>query len=441
MLMVSKAVAIWNLCIDIDNTLFQQQKMTIPPVVYHSIIDEIRKECRTIQDGISKASSKVAYTTSVLSGDAYVKALLASKNMRKVYKILRLRKPAFMDLHNILMRLKLLASSWRGITIAEKLAIFLYIAAHGASNRLAMDRFSHSGDTTHHVPHDVLWALVALYPRFVKLPTTPRISSYITNTVRLAPYFDKCLGALDDSHIPAFVSTADSAWYRNRKGFTSYNVLAVCSFELQFLYILAGWEGSAHDARVLEDAMSNHGFHILDGYYYPADAGYPMIQRILVPYRKVRYHLKEQYDAEAKPETPQKLFNLRHAQARNAVERIFGIFKKRFAFMATGSKHKIKDQIKLILVCVCLHNFICANNKEHDYPDIQEAFSTTSSTTPSNRTQSQEYTLADNAEDRISIVELRNRIAQKMWDDYQIFRHQQLEWQRRFTFYLMSHFG
>ena len=34
------------------------------------------------------------------------------------------------------------------------------------------------------------------------------------------------------------------------------NVLGVCSQDMQFIYILPGWEGSAADGRVLRDALS-----------------------------------------------------------------------------------------------------------------------------------------------------------------------------------------
>ena len=33
-------------------------------------------------------------------------------------------------------------------------------------------------------------------------------------------------------------------------------MLAAISFDLKFSYVLAGWEGSAHDSRVLEDALT-----------------------------------------------------------------------------------------------------------------------------------------------------------------------------------------
>ena len=51
------------------------------------------------------------------------------------------------------------------------------------------------------------------------------------------------------------------AWI-NRKGANSQNVLAACSFDMKFTYMLAGYEGSCHDARMLEEAIAFHGFPI-----------------------------------------------------------------------------------------------------------------------------------------------------------------------------------
>jgi hypothetical protein len=43
---------------------------------------------------------------------------------------------------------------------------------------------------------------------------------------------------------------------------------------MQFVYILPGWEGSAHDGRVLSDAQSRYGFNTPKGKYWLGDAGY-----------------------------------------------------------------------------------------------------------------------------------------------------------------------
>lgn len=44
--------------------------------------------------------------------------------------------------------------------------------------------------------------------------------------------------------------------YLNQKGKISQNLLTSCNFDLNFLYVLSGWEGSAHDSKVLSDALT-----------------------------------------------------------------------------------------------------------------------------------------------------------------------------------------
>ena len=54
--------------------------------------------------------------------------------------------------------------------------------------------------------------------------------------------------------------------FHGHKDGTTQNVLAAISFGLKFTYVLAGWESSAHDSRVLNDAFARSGgFSIPDG--------------------------------------------------------------------------------------------------------------------------------------------------------------------------------
>lgn len=69
---------------------------------------------------------------------------------------------------------------------------------------------------------------------------------------------------------------------------------------MNFVYVLPGWEGSAHDGRVLADAPMSHGFNTPVGKYWLGDAGYGNTQFIMAPYRGIRYHLKEQRQANLK---------------------------------------------------------------------------------------------------------------------------------------------
>lgn len=66
-----------------------------------------------------------------------------------------------------------------------------------------------------------------------------------------------CLGALDGTHINVLVSAGDKLRYRTRKGQIATNTLVVCDKNMQFMYLLSGWEGSAEDSCVLRDALSH----------------------------------------------------------------------------------------------------------------------------------------------------------------------------------------
>ena len=60
--------------------------------------------------------------------------------------------------------------------------------------------------------------------------------------------------------------------------------MLACDFDLKFVHVHAGWEGSASDARVLHDAL-NHGFEVPPGKFFLVDAGYANTTQFLEPYR------------------------------------------------------------------------------------------------------------------------------------------------------------
>ena len=72
-----------------------------------------------------------------------------------------------------------------------------------------------------------------------------------------------CVGALDGTYINVQVPNGDKPRYRSRKGQICTNTLAACDHNMRFVYVLAGWEGSAGDARVLPDAVNReNGFRV-----------------------------------------------------------------------------------------------------------------------------------------------------------------------------------
>jgi hypothetical protein len=62
--------------------------------------------------------------------------------------------------------------------------------------------------------------------------------------------------AIDDTHVTTNVLVEIQGKFRGRKEETTQNVLVAITFDLKFIYVLAGWKGSAHDSRILGDALS-----------------------------------------------------------------------------------------------------------------------------------------------------------------------------------------
>uniref|UniRef100_A0A803N0B5 Myb/SANT-like domain-containing protein n=1 Tax=Chenopodium quinoa TaxID=63459 RepID=A0A803N0B5_CHEQI len=130
--------------------------------------------------------------------------------------------------------------------------------------------------------------------------------------------FKSCLGALDGTYINVRVTSQERGKYRTRKGTIAMNVLGACAPNMEFIYVLPGWEGSAHDVRVLLNALSRpNGLRVPRGNYYLVDASYTNCDGFLAPYRGKRYHLKEWTDKQ--PESAEEYFNMKHARARNVL--------------------------------------------------------------------------------------------------------------------------
>jgi len=305
------------------------------------------------------------------------------------------------------------------VSIEEKLAIFIYIVSIGASNRQPQEFFARGprAITTHF--NSVLRALLKLHQHVVQLPKPTRpLDRRIAFDRKYYPYFKDCIGALDGTHIPAFVSAEDAPAYRNRKGSLSQNVLGVCTFDLQFCFVFPGWEGSAHDGLVLDSAEEKGNFVCLPGKYYLADAGYANTKHYLTPYRGVRYHLREQALANLRPATKEELFNLRHSSLRNVVERIFGVLKRRFRWLNLAPEYSLDVQIRIVFVLTALHNFIRSWESEDIFAEAEYAEER------AREADLGEQSNGDNNEvshinDSQEMEEFRDKLAEAMWADYQ----------------------
>ena len=154
------------------------------------------------------------------------------------------------------------------------------------------------------------------------------------------------IGCIDCTHIALQMPTHPRPEiFRNRKGYFSLNVQAVCGPKLEFYNIVARWPGSAHDSNIfnnsrlcqeLEDDL--HPGHLL------GDSGYPCRNYLLTPLTSPQSRGDIRYNAA-------------HITTRNAIERAFGLLKRRFACLREKMRTSQTTAQHIVVAAAVLHNY------------------------------------------------------------------------------------
>ncbi|CAN1316271.1 Protein ALP1-like [Linum perenne] len=328
----------------------------------------------------------------------------SSKSDASSLRLIRMNRLMFSKLCELLVVKGGLVRS-NTVDINEMVIMFLYTIAHNEKNRQLSEYLCRSGETISRNIHKVLRAMLKLNHILLKKPEPIPDNS---NDVKWR-HFKNCLGALDGSHINVRVPLDMQTRYRDRKGNTSINILGVCTPKLEFIYCLSGWEGSAHDGRVLRDALARpNGLKVPEGSYYLCDAGYSNCPGFLTPYRGQRYHLKE-WGAN-RPNTAEEYYNMKHASARNTIERAFGVLKMRWAILRDTTWFSTRVVTQIINACVLLHNFIKREQGvdifERNYRDSEPDFHETA-----------DVELISTVQPSTEWTKFRNNLAVEMWEN------------------------
>ncbi|XP_069705672.1 putative nuclease HARBI1 [Periplaneta americana] len=169
-------------------------------------------------------------------------------------------------------------------------------------------------------------------------------------------------GAIDCTHVrlchTKFGDHAES--FRNRKNYFSLNVQAVAGPEGQFLDIVSSWAGSEHNSRIFQN--SRLYVRYVQGEFTGCllgDAGYSCQRILLTPLLN--------------PVTPaDHRYNRAHKRTRCVVERMFGVWKKRFPCLSVGLRNKLENAPNIIVACAVLHNLSLEinDNLPEDDPDM-----------------------------------------------------------------------
>lgn len=110
-------------------------------------------------------------------------------------------------------------------------------------------------------------------------------------------------------------------------------------------HIVARWPGSTHDSRIFDNsqlcALLERGE--MQGHLV-GDNGYACHPYLMTPLLN--------------PQTrPERNYNYSHIQTRGAIERLFGVWKRRFPCIKDGLRTKLDTTLTIIIAVAVLYNF------------------------------------------------------------------------------------
>ncbi|CAH9126372.1 unnamed protein product [Cuscuta epithymum] len=326
---------------------------------------------------------KIPCRTSILTGNAYIDELMTGHPLR-CYENFRMKPHVFLHLCERLKNLDVLHDS-RYLRAGEQLGIGLLVLCLGVGQHTCAERFQHSMRTVHLCVKRVVRALARLAKEVIKPINRGPVQPEIIEKPKWYLYFEKCVGAIDGTHVAASAPASKQKTFRGRHSTVTQNVMAACSHDMLFTYVYAGWEGTCNDSRVFLDAItrSENGLPMPpSGYYYVVDAGYPNVPG-LAPYRGESYHLKD-FRGRGRIRNKQALFNYGHSSVHNVIERCFGVLKERFPILDISRGYPLRRQVQIPIACCALHNFIRMQDRNNDlfleYEEDDMIFNTEAST-------------------------------------------------------------
>ncbi|CAN1787093.1 Protein ALP1-like [Linum perenne] len=137
---------------------------------------------------------------------------------------------------------------------------------------------------------------------------------------------------------------------------------------MRFTYVVAGWEGSAHDPLILTSTATDRNSQFpmpplgMDAFFflrkcYAVDSGFANAPGFLAPFQGYTSHFQE-IRRRGGPRGREELFNYRHSSLRNVIERCFGVLKKRWPILKMMCSYSFSKQTDIVLACCAIHNFI-----------------------------------------------------------------------------------
>ncbi|XP_018363578.1 PREDICTED: putative nuclease HARBI1 isoform X2 [Trachymyrmex cornetzi] len=245
------------------------------------------------------------------------------------------------------------------ISPMQQLLLTLRFYATGSFIISAGDFAGVSTTSAHRIIHRVTNAIARLRARFMKFPTTNNEIKKQQLEFYKISRFPRVVGCIDCTHVRVqSFGTENAELFRNRKGYFSLNVQVVTNSNLEITDVVARWPGSTHDSTIFNNSQLRgtfeQGIH-RDGLLL-GDSGYPIKSYLMTPLLN--------------PRTPaEQLYNESHIRTRNIIERLFGIWKRRFPVLALGLRLQLNSVMAVIVATAVLHNVARQNGDEEPPED------------------------------------------------------------------------
>ncbi|KAI4465993.1 hypothetical protein MML48_3g00015527 [Holotrichia oblita] len=208
--------------------------------------------------------------------------------------------------------------------------------------------------TVARIIRNVIYAIARLRRNYLNFPSNVQSKEEVAVAFHRIARFPRVIGAVDCTHIRLQSPGGNVAeTFRNRKGYFSLNVQAVCDAENHITDIVTRWPGSSHDSYIFNNSVLRMRFETgeFEDFILLGDSGYPLRKYLLTPLE----HPNTAAD---------QLYNESQIRTRNTIERTFGIWKRRFPILTTGIRTKLPLAQAIIVTTAILHNLACKNKDD-----------------------------------------------------------------------------
>ena len=208
--------------------------------------------------------------------------------------------------------------------------------------------------------------------QYIKFPTTiAETTECIATFQRTRSELPNILRAIDGTHISMILPRVDAVDYFSCYPQHDMIIQEVVNAVGNFIDTVAGFPGSAHDARVLRNSniyQEAENGNILQAPlvninendiapYLVGDSAYPLSPWLIEPF------------PEGTNDPDEKTFNKELSRARGVAEGAFGILKGCWRVLQKCLDSSLNFAIKTTIACIFLHNFCIEANNDWDDDD------------------------------------------------------------------------